>query len=77
MTGEGEAAASRQIDSLLPSQETYPRLLRSTFCDDRKCALDPGFIGRLPVQPLVVADSTRALAEALSWFGVVFARSCS
>ena len=30
-----------ECDLLLPSQETYPRVLRSTFCDDRRCALDP------------------------------------
>ena len=40
--GEGEAASEcTTCDSLLPSQETYPGVLRSTFCDDRECALEP------------------------------------
>ncbi len=47
-------------DSHLPSQETYPRLLRSTFCDDRRCALDCG------LQPSSQSKLSSSIVSALA-----------
>jgi hypothetical protein len=74
--GEGEAPSeSARCDSLLPSQETYPRVLRSTFCDDGKCALESfGFLRSFPRAIFVaIVSPPRSPAEATSWLVPSFA----
>ena len=66
--GKVKRPANRQHhDSLLPSQETYPRVLRSTFCDDRKCALEPPASGRLSTQHFVAVDGPRCPRRHRPW----------